>query len=160
MKKVFYEKIGRRYVPVSEYDNELLDAFPKGNHLVMCYPGGSSRVFRIDPALAPMIAAARYAREPIHRAIQKASEMHRDEYEGRILTEEQHAAWMKFVDVMGERGRYVKFNSIHDIADAGLRAMEEEAEAMLSHPAVRKAYEKFMFVCQLTKEHSDERVNL
>ena len=153
MKKIFYEKVGRRYVPVSEYDNDLLDAFPKGNHLVMCYPGGSSRVFRIDPALAPMIAAARYAREPMHRAIDVASQMHRDEYEGTVLTEEQHAAWMKFADVMGERGRYIKFNSIHDIADAGLKAMEEEAGKLLEHESVRKAYDHFMLMCKLVKEN-------
>ncbi len=70
MKKIYYEKVGRRYVPVSEYDSEFLDAFPKGNHLVMCYPGGTSRRFRIDPALAPMIAAGRYAEDAICRAIQ------------------------------------------------------------------------------------------
>ena len=159
MKKIYYEKVGRKYVPVSEYDSDYLDSFPKGNHLVMCYPGGSSRVFRIDPALAPMIAAARYAREPMHRAIDSASQMHRDEYDGTVLTEEQHAAWMKFVDVMGERGRYIKFNSIHDIADAGLKALEEEAEKLLTNPAVRKAYERFLFVCELTKEQ-DERTTV
>ena len=38
MKKIYYEKIGRRYVPVSEYDSEYLDSFSKGTHIVMCYP--------------------------------------------------------------------------------------------------------------------------
>jgi hypothetical protein len=57
MKKIYYEKIGRKYMPVAEYDNEFLDSFPKGNHLVMSYPGGSSRRFNIAPAYAPMIAA-------------------------------------------------------------------------------------------------------
>jgi hypothetical protein len=55
MKKIYYEKRGRRYVPVAEYDNDLLDSFPKGNHLVMSYPGGTSRRFNIDPAYAAMI---------------------------------------------------------------------------------------------------------
>jgi hypothetical protein len=75
MKKIYYEKKGRRYVPVSEYDSEYLDSFPKGNHLVMCYPGGSSRRFCIDPALAPMIAAGRYAEDVICDAMRKASEI-------------------------------------------------------------------------------------
>ena len=65
MKKIFYEKVGRRYVPVSEYDSDLLDAFPKGTHIVMCYPGGQSRRYQIDPAYAPMIAAGRVAEEAI-----------------------------------------------------------------------------------------------
>jgi hypothetical protein len=41
MKETFYRKRGRRYVPVNEYDQELLDSFPQGTHLVMCYPGGA-----------------------------------------------------------------------------------------------------------------------
>lgn len=157
MKKIFYEKVGRRYVPVAEYDNELLDSFPKGNHLVMCYPGGSSRRFNVDPALAPMIAAGRYAEQSMHDALRKASEMHRSKYENTILTEEQHVAWKQFVEVMGERGRYVQWNSIHDIAEAGIKAMEEEAERLMQHESVRKAYDHFMLMCKLVKQNELEQ---
>ena len=73
MKKIYYEKKGRRYVPVSEYDNDYLDSFPKGNHLVMCYPGGSSRRFNIDPNYASMIAAGRVAEDAISKSIMDAS---------------------------------------------------------------------------------------
>ena len=75
MKKIYYEKIGRKYVPVSEYDNDLLDSFTKGTHLVMCYPGGSSRRYNIDPNYAAMIAAGRVAEDAICKAISKASEL-------------------------------------------------------------------------------------
>jgi hypothetical protein len=64
-----------KYVPVAEYDNEFLDSFTKGNHLVMCYPGGTSRRFNIEPALAPMIAAGRLAEDAICRAISKAADL-------------------------------------------------------------------------------------
>ena len=50
MKRIYYEKVGRSYKPVSEYDSDLLDSLPKGAHLIMCYPGGSSRRYNIDPA--------------------------------------------------------------------------------------------------------------
>ena len=30
MKTIFYKKVGRKYVPVSEYDQTLMDALPKG----------------------------------------------------------------------------------------------------------------------------------
>lgn len=152
MKTVFYRKNGRKYEPVSEYDSDLIDSFRKGTHLVMSYPGGQSRAFNIEPAFAPMIAAGRYAQEAMHKAIHDAAKMHRDEYEGLILTEEQHAAWMKFVEVMGERGRYIKFKSVHDIAEAGINAMVEEADKLLQNPTVRKAYEKFLMVAELAKE--------
>ena len=75
MKTIFYKKVGRRYVPVSEYDSELLDGFPQGNHLVQVYPGGGSRRFNIEPALAPMIAAGRFAQDAITRKIQESTEL-------------------------------------------------------------------------------------
>jgi hypothetical protein len=156
MKKIYYEKQGRRYVPVAEYDHELMDSFTKGDHLVSVYPGGSSRCYRIDPAFAPMIAAGRYARDAMHQAINDAAKMHRDEHENTVLTKEQHEAWMKFVEVMGESGRYVKYNSVHDIAEAGIRALEQQADKLLSNAAVRKAYDRFLLVAELTKEKIDE----
>jgi hypothetical protein len=63
MKKIYYEKKGHRYVPVSEYDSEYLDSFSKGTHLVMCYPGGQSRRYNVDPDYAAMIAAGRVAEQ-------------------------------------------------------------------------------------------------
>jgi hypothetical protein len=155
MKKIYYEKQGRKYVPVQEYDSNFIDAFPKGAHMVMCYPGGQSRRFNIDPNYAAMIAAGRVAQEAITTAIGEASKMHRHEHENTILTEEQHAAWTHFVEVMGERGRYVHYKSLHDIAEAGVKAMQEEADKLLQNVTVRKAYEKFLLVAQLTKEKID-----
>ena len=74
-KKIYYEKVGRKYVPVSEYDSDYLDSFGKGTHLVMCYPGGSSRRFNIQPDYASLIAASRVAEDAMCQAISKASEM-------------------------------------------------------------------------------------
>ena len=73
-KEIFYKKVGRKYVPVYEYDQTLMDSFPKGSHLVLCYPGGSSRRFNVDPAYAPMIAAGRVAEDAISKAIMDATE--------------------------------------------------------------------------------------
>lgn len=151
MKKLFYEKVGRRYRPVAEYDNELLDSFGKGTHLVMCYPGGQSRRYNIAPNHAALIAAARVAEDAMCKAINQAVQMRHDEYNDRVLTNEQLAAWEHFVEVMGERGRYVKYNSVRDIADAGLRAIVDEAAELMKNSAVKQAYEQFLLVCELTK---------
>ena len=152
MKEIFYKKVGRRYVPVYEYDQQLMDAFPKGNHVVMCYPGGQSRVYNVDPNYAALIAASRVARDPMHAAIHDATKMHRDQYDNQVLTNKQKQAWDKFVEVMGERARILHYRSVHDIAEAGLKALEEEAAKLMTHPAVRDAYEQFQLVCKLTKE--------
>ena len=152
MKKIYYEKIGRRYVPVSEYDSEYLDSFPKGSHLVVCDPGGSSRHYNIDPALAPLIAAGKVAEKKVCNAVYEAASMHRMKHEGTILTLEQEKAWRKFEKVMGERGKYIQFNSTYDIAKAGIQALEDEAAKLMVHPAVKDAYNQFLTVCKITSQ--------
>lgn len=156
MKKIFYEKKGRKYVPVSEYDNELLDAFPKGNHLVSVYPGGSSRKFNIDPNYAALIAAGRVAEEAISKAIHDASELRRRNGERNPLSKEQFNAWNKFIDMMGEDARMLEWASTRELAEVGVKAMIEEAEKLMTVPAVKKAFEHFLLVCELTKEEKHE----
>jgi len=151
MKKIYYEKVGRRYVPVAEYDNELLDSFPKGNHLVMSYPGGKSRVFNIDPNYAAMIAAGRVAEDAICKAISKASELRPKQ---TPITPGQKKAWEKLAKEFGDELCTLHGLSVHDCAEAGMKAMMLEADKLLANPTVRKAYEKFLFVAELTKEHN------
>jgi hypothetical protein len=149
MKKIYYEKVGRRYVPVAEYDNNLLDSFTKGTHLVQVYPGGSSRRFNIDPAYAPMIAAGRVAEDAISSAIVKASEMRPH---NKPITEKQKKAWDNLSKAFGSDRYYVEIPSAREIAEEGVKAMAKEAELLLDHPAARKAYENFLIVCELVKE--------
>ena len=152
MKKIYYEKKGRRYVPVSEYDSEYLDSFPKGNHLVMCYPGGSSRRFRIDPALAPMIAAGRYAEDVICDALRKASDLRP---KLAPITKGQQAAWENLVKEFGEDARMLEWPSARDVCDQAVKAMQVEADRLMQHASVRQAYEQFMLVCELTKTKAE-----
>jgi len=151
MKKIFYEKKGRRYVPVSEYDNNWMDSFPKGNHLVMCYPGGASRRFNVEPALAPMIAAGRVAEDAISRRIQQETELRPA---NREIDEETQRKWKKFISTIPEDFRYMfTHGCARDAAEAGVKAMQEEADKLLQHDSVRKAYEHFMLMCKLVKEN-------
>jgi hypothetical protein len=152
MKKIYYVKEGRRYKPVAEYDSDLMDSFPKGNHLVMCYPGGTSRRFNIDPALAPMIAAGRYAEDAISRAISKAAELRPQK---TPITEAQQKAWRKLAKEMGDELCTLYGLSVRDCAEAGVQAMQAEADKLLQHPAVRDAYEQFQLVCKLIKEQQN-----
>lgn len=152
MKKIFYEKVGRRYVPVSEYDNELLDSFPKGTHLVMVYPGGSSRRYGIDPNYAAMIAAGRVAEDAICAAMYKESEARPKE---RPITKRQRAAWEEMKASFGDEFFSLTFSSTRDLAEAGIQAMQDEADKLMAHPAVRDAYEQFQLVCKLTKEQQN-----
>ena len=151
MKKIYYEKQGRKYVPVAEYDNDFLDSFPKGNHLVMSYPGGTSRRFNIDPNYAAMIAAGRVAEDAICKAISKASELRPKQ---TPITPGPKKAWEKLAKEFGDELCTLNGLSVHDCAEAGIKAMMTEAEQLLQNPSVRKAFERFQLVCQLTKEHT------
>jgi hypothetical protein len=152
MKKIYYEKRGRRYVPVSEYDSEYLDSFSKGTHIVMCYPGGQSRRYNIDPNYAAMIAAARVAEDEICRAISKASELRPQR---TLLTPGQKSAWKKLAKELGDDLATLNGLCIRDCAEAGVKAMQEEADKLMKHESVRKAYDHFMLMCELTKEREN-----
>ena len=149
MKKIYYEKIGRRYVPVAEYDNDLLDSFSKGSHLVLCYPGGQSRRFNVEPNHAAMIAAGRVAEDAICEAMRKASEMRPQR---TPLTPGQIKAWNKLAKEFGDGLATLTMGSAQDHAAAGVNAMIAEADKLMTHPAVRDAYEQFQTVCNLVKQ--------
>jgi hypothetical protein len=135
-----------------EHDYELMDAMPRGNHLIMCYPGGRSTRYNIDPALAPMIAAGRVAEDRMSEAVRKASEMRPRRKE---LTHDQQRAWQRLNRALGDDVYTIEIACARDIADAGLKALQEEANKLLTNPAVRLAYEQFLLVCELTKKQVD-----
>ena len=151
-KKIFYEKVGRRYKPVHEYDEYLMDGLPYGNHMIMCYPGGKSTRYNVDPAYAPMIAAGRVAEDRMSEAVRKASEMRPQK---TPITEGQRRAWRKLATEFGDELATLNGASARDIAEAGIKAMQEEAEKLMTNPAVRLAYEQFLLVCELTKKQVD-----
>lgn len=148
MKKIFYEKIGRKYVPVSEYDSDYLDSFKKGTHLVCSYPGGQSRRFNIDPAFAPMIAAGLFAEDAICDSIRKASELRPSR---TPITPGQQKAWKKLAKEFGDDLATLNGLCIRDCAEAGVKAMMTEAEKKMANPAVKAAYEQFLMVYELSK---------
>ncbi len=154
MKKIFYEKVGRRYLPVREYDQTLMDSLPKGSHLIQVYPGGSSTRYNVDPALAPMIAAGRVAEDAISRHIMEVSALRVPE-RNRPLTEEQRRAWEHLARLMGQERYALEYASYREAAEEGVKAMQAEAEQLLKHPAVRQAFERFLFVAELAREDRD-----
>jgi hypothetical protein len=146
---IFYVKKGRRYVPHSVYSNEFCDSFTKGTHLVQVYPGGSSRRFNINPNYAAMIAAGRIAEDKISEAIRKASDLRT---KSKPLTPGQKAAWENLVKEFGEEARMLEWPSAREACEAAVNAMQEEADKLMKHESVRKAYDHFQLMCELTKE--------
>ena len=150
MAETFYRKIGRRYKPVSEYDQTLMDSFPKGSHLVVCVPGGRSTRFNIDPNYAAMIAAGVVAEDAVRTALVKAGEIRMQSKDrSRELTPAQKAAWDNLVKEFGDSARQLEWPSTAEVAEEGLKAMQAEAMKLMQHPAVQKAYDHFQMICKM-----------
>lgn len=163
MKKVFYERRvspgGRvRYVPISEYDSEYLDSFPKGNHLVMVYPGGQSRKYNVNPDYAAMIAAGRLAEEVISHELMKASDLRLSARErGRPMTQAQREAWLKLIEEFGEGARQLEWPAAREITEAGVQAMINEAEKLLKNPTLKEAWDHFQTLCLLIDQSPPDK---
>jgi cobalamin biosynthesis protein CbiG len=99
-----------------------------------------------------MIAAGRYAEDAICRKIQEATELRPM---NREIDEATQKKWKQFIATIPDDFRYMfTHGSARDAAEAGVKAMQEEADKLLSNPSVRKAYERFILVCELTKEQN------
>jgi hypothetical protein len=151
MKKIYYEKVGRRYAPVSEYDSDFLDSFTKGTHLVMSYPGGKSICYNINPNYAAMIAAGRVAEDAICMALRHASEARP---KSSPITERQRAAWEEMKAAFGDEFYSLTIPCSRDLAEAATKALTQEAEKLMTNPAVKLAYDHFIMVCQLTANNN------
>jgi hypothetical protein len=149
----FYKKVGRRYIPVREYDSECNDAYQHGTHLVVSVPGHKLTRFNIEPELAPLIAAGTFAIDKISAKIVESSNLRLCGSDGRAktLTKEQREAWEKLVEVFGDGARQLEWPSAREAAEAGVNALISEAEKKLENPLVKKAYEQFLMVYKLAK---------
>ena len=151
MKEIFYKKVGRRYVAVSEYDDNLSNSVQYGDYLLSVYKNGSSRL-RLKPAFAPTIAATRYSRDVITKAIMDASALRPI---SAPLTPGQKKAWEKLAKEFGDELCPLSWPAAQDVAFESAKAMQVEADKYLENPTVRNSYEQFMMVCQLTKDKND-----
>ena len=116
----------------------------------MSYPGGQTRRYNIDPAYAPLIAAGRVSLDSMTRAMRMASEL---KPQRTPLTTGQHRAWKKLAKEFGDDLCALNHASAHDIAEAGLNALIVDSDILLSNPSVREAYDHFILLCELTKDH-------
>ena len=153
MKKIFYEKRGRRYYPTHEYNSDFIDSFPKGSHLVISNPGGKSIRYNINPDYAPLIAASYVAEDAIVNAIVKSQEYKPSK---TPITEKQQKLWKELANSFNQQDYAFIRPSAVDATKAAISTMISEAEKLMQNPAVKKAYEHFILVCELTKENKKD----
>jgi hypothetical protein len=102
-----------------------------------------------------MIAAGRVAEDAISTAVVKASEMRPH---NKPITEKQKKAWENLAKSFGSDRYYIEIPSAREIAEAGVKAMQAEADKLMLHPAVRRSYEQFQIVCKLVNETDSQGV--
>lgn len=123
MNKTYYEKRGRRYIAVAEYDGDLMSALPKGSHLVTVTPGCRSTVSCVDPANVAVLAVIERNRSELCRVLLKASEMKPSR---TPITEKQRAAWDALSAAFGADMATLHVDSASAIIDALKDAIVKE----------------------------------
>jgi hypothetical protein len=148
--EIIYKKVGSKYVPARYFNTDWDRSFPEGATIIIKQGNSELRQYKIDPAFAPMIAAGRYAYEGMLEGLRNAAEARPG---NKTITQEEADAWENLKKIMGNDRFYIQYPSLHDIADGGIKALEVEAEKMMTHSAVRDAYEQFLMVWKLCKEN-------
>lgn len=151
----FYKKVDDEYVEVGEYDQELMDHLPLGDHLISVRRGTQSRRFNVEPALAPMIAAGLYAEDAIVQAIFEAQSTRPEKPTVRLTKRQQELVSELTASMRRQDARWLRPSS-RDAAEAAVRALQAEAQRRMKHPAVREAYEQFLLMVELTRGTQDD----
>lgn len=68
------------------------------------------------------------------------------------MTYEQKQAWSKLIEVFGPDAQQLEWPSANEAAEAGIKVLVNEAEKLMTHPAVKQAYDHFLMVVALTKQ--------
>jgi hypothetical protein len=149
VKTLYYKKEGRKYIPVSEYDSDMMDAVPLNSSiLVQTYKGGQSRRYSVDPALAPMVAACMVFERDITTLLAKASEFKPKEMP---ITQAQRDAWTNMQNEFGGRLCTLEGPSMSMVAENLLKVMNDRALEMMKNEATKQAYEHFLTIAALSK---------
>jgi hypothetical protein len=131
---------------VKEYDSNILDALPKGAHLIVCQPGRTIYRKSIDPDYAALIAASVIAEDAITKAIVDAQKLKPNK---QPITEEQKSLWIALANSFDQESFPLVQSCAADVGRAAVNAMIVEAEKLMQYEAVRKAYEQFIITAKL-----------
>jgi hypothetical protein len=154
MKETFYRKVGRKYVEVSQYDDNFCNSYPIGSHLVTVEKGCAMRKMNVDPALLPLIAATELFRSELAQVIVKAS----DAYPSSQFIGADLAAYQTFkASLSPDKMYYLSYPSANEVATAALSMLTKKAEALLQNDAVKQAYDNFILISKLSDEHNPNK---
>lgn len=99
MSQTIYRKVGRRYLPLAEWELMQGDQYRKGAHVVICTPGSQLTRYHIKEDRAGLLAALEQHRDVFLDLIRKALEARPSIKEP--LTPRQVKAWKAWEKACG-----------------------------------------------------------
>lgn len=114
--KQLYKKVGKKYVPVSMYDE--LESLPEGWWLVKVTPGCRSMKACMYPDNAELEAAMKDAQDKIVDILNKATQARP---RVKPITPEFKRAWERMVKKFGSEMNMLEYDSLYGIAETILK---------------------------------------
>ncbi len=123
MKNVLYEKIDRRYVPVSEYKTS--DYIRGGHYLLHVQPGSTSWRYLLNPEYANLDAGLKEFKDLLVQELSEASKLRPISVK---MSKKEIGAWEKYKEVMGEKNipMYFGYDSFYDMVDNAIKKFREK----------------------------------
>jgi len=120
-----YEKRGRRYVPVAEYDTQPY--WKAGYWLVHVKPGLRTTKSVLEPAFAEVEAALHEASEAMVLAMREEAARKLPAYQtSDIVLKKHEKAWKAYREAMGDEYTHVfKGASMESVVDAAIEVLRE-----------------------------------
>ena len=154
--ETYYVKRGRRYQPVSYYDQQLMaDGFPEGCHLVRVQGNSTQRRYHVEPDRARLTAAMIEAQDYLCQQLVKVSTPGPDRT--RPITPELQRDWAQLVERHGDDLRVLSYPSAWDMSQRVIETMGQKAAGgAWRHPTVQSAWGQFLTACRLVGDHDAE----
>lgn len=116
----YYEKRGRRYIPVAEADTWT--AIPFGTHAVTVGPVGQRWLHNVQPDRVAVEAAMLEAQDAMETALHQAMLLRP---ERRPMTPRERKAWEAYCAVLGGAPTAMRFEGIspRTVAEAAIAAL-------------------------------------
>lgn len=146
--EVFYKKEGRKYVPVSYYDDTLLKALPEGATLVVV--DGNATMWRktVEPANLPVLAALTLYANVLVDTMCEVS------IDADHVVSDECIADLREVMLKHNGPESLSFKSKWGMVHTATLKFEEIVTSKFSCPVVQDAYDTFMTIYKLT--HSED----
>lgn len=119
----YYEKRGRRYVPVMEAVTHW--GLPEGSYLVQVTPGSTTTKYHVNPDYAAVEAALMTLEDAMVEAMLQESKLRPSSVP---MSAEEIAAWEVFRTVLHGREIVMYSPSIHNVVQAGINVLRDKLE--------------------------------